>query len=288
MRYSIKQIYRCKNGCNVRGFTLIELLVVISIIAMLLSILMPALGKVKEQARRIVCGAHIKQLGLIWMLYAEDNKQTLPPSYLGGSWNYLYDFTHDALAAYGVENGELFYCPSYVFSDADGDGTLDDWEHPRSGLGRDLYPVGYDLFTNVIVPSRGNDPLHRLAYPWLHPDGVEAPISWHYSYTHADVNLQNLVPATRITDTSHTVNAGSGVVSVRIRPAATPMAFDTAYSYDDEFTRESCRHRRGGDECSGINAVYLDGHVEWRGWNSMGILRDMGTGSDGTNHKRWY
>lgn len=58
---------------NKKGFTLIELLVVISIIALLLAILMPALGKVKEKARSVVCRSSLKQWGLIVNLYATDN-----------------------------------------------------------------------------------------------------------------------------------------------------------------------------------------------------------------------
>lgn len=59
------------------GFTLVELLVVISIIALLLSILMPALGKVREQARCIVCTSNTRQLGLAWVCYAESNNGKL-------------------------------------------------------------------------------------------------------------------------------------------------------------------------------------------------------------------
>ena len=56
-----------------KGFTLIELLVVIAIIALLLSILMPALGRAKEAAKRIACSSNLKQLTMAWMLYADDN-----------------------------------------------------------------------------------------------------------------------------------------------------------------------------------------------------------------------
>ena len=56
------------------GFTLIELLVVISIIAMLLAILMPALNKVKEIAMRVVCTTNLKGLGTAQTVYANDYK----------------------------------------------------------------------------------------------------------------------------------------------------------------------------------------------------------------------
>ena len=56
-----------------RGFTLIELLVVIAIIALLLALLMPALDRARELARRSVCLAGLKDLSLAWIMYADDN-----------------------------------------------------------------------------------------------------------------------------------------------------------------------------------------------------------------------
>lgn len=56
-----------------RGFTLIELLVVIAIIALLMAILMPALSRVKKQAKATVCQAHLGQWGLVWTLYCQDH-----------------------------------------------------------------------------------------------------------------------------------------------------------------------------------------------------------------------
>jgi prepilin-type N-terminal cleavage/methylation domain-containing protein/prepilin-type processing-associated H-X9-DG protein len=55
------------------GFTLIELLVVISIIALLMAILVPALSRAREQAKRIICHNNLRQLMSAWNMYAEDN-----------------------------------------------------------------------------------------------------------------------------------------------------------------------------------------------------------------------
>jgi prepilin-type N-terminal cleavage/methylation domain-containing protein/prepilin-type processing-associated H-X9-DG protein len=56
---------------NKKGFTLIELLVVVAIIALLLSILTPALNQVKERGRRAVCMSNIRQLGMANIMYAQ-------------------------------------------------------------------------------------------------------------------------------------------------------------------------------------------------------------------------
>ena len=75
---------------KVQGFTLIELFVVISIVALLMAILLPALQRVRKQAKAVVCQANLRQWGTILALYAEDNEGGIPDSsivwFFRGSW----------------------------------------------------------------------------------------------------------------------------------------------------------------------------------------------------------
>ena len=61
-----------------KGFTLIELLVVIAVIALLMAILLPALGRAREQGKRAVCFNNLKNLQLAWNLYCDGHKEHVP------------------------------------------------------------------------------------------------------------------------------------------------------------------------------------------------------------------
>jgi prepilin-type N-terminal cleavage/methylation domain-containing protein len=70
------------------GFTLVELLVVIAIIALLMAILLPALGRAREMGKRAVCMNQIKQLIVGWNMYCDDNKEKMPYGNIWWSWNW--------------------------------------------------------------------------------------------------------------------------------------------------------------------------------------------------------
>jgi len=63
---------------DARAFTLIELLVVISVVALLMAMLLPALGRARNQARAVSCQANLRQWGVALNLYAQDNEGHLP------------------------------------------------------------------------------------------------------------------------------------------------------------------------------------------------------------------
>ena len=71
-----------------KGFTLVELLVVISIIALLMAILLPALARARELGKRAACTNQIKQLGLAWVLYCDTNNEKVPVGDVGYSWTF--------------------------------------------------------------------------------------------------------------------------------------------------------------------------------------------------------
>ncbi|MHC4396969.1 MAG: type II secretion system protein [Planctomycetota bacterium] len=138
-----------------RGFTLIELLVVISIIALLMSILMPALARTRRQAKAVVCKLNLKQWGAMFAMYANDNEGNFFQNL--GWWS--------ALRPYYSGQNDIRLCPTAtkpVKRGQYGAGVFGAWV--KGGA-----PGSYGM--NSSIP---NSPGHGTSY-WRRDDVKGAP-----------------------------------------------------------------------------------------------------------------
>jgi prepilin-type N-terminal cleavage/methylation domain-containing protein len=94
-----------------KGFTLIELLVVISIIALLLSIVMPSLKRVKEQARNTICQTNLHGMSYAFHTYLDDNKNTYPLGWVNTTYSKAQDIWFVAMQPY-YDDKKVLRCPS--------------------------------------------------------------------------------------------------------------------------------------------------------------------------------
>src|SRR3954453_2232602 len=104
-----------------RAFTLIELLVVIAIIAILAAILFPVFAQAREAARKTSCLSNVRQLGLGWNMYSEDNDETFPLTAQGcdaqGSQIYWQEIIepyikNTAPSQVWLNKSSIFVCPN--------------------------------------------------------------------------------------------------------------------------------------------------------------------------------
>ncbi len=100
-------------GRKTKGYTLMEMLVVMAIITIIAGLVLPGIWAAKERAHQATCINNLRQLGLAFQMYMQENRMYLPPENAGGiGWDQkMYPYIQ---AEWATKKSELVMCPKYI------------------------------------------------------------------------------------------------------------------------------------------------------------------------------
>jgi len=241
---------------NHNAFTLIELLVVISIIAILMAILMPTLNRAREQGRRAACLSNLKQLGLAWVLYADEHDGRLVNGAAGYANPSAGDARHPNERAWvgqcwhaNYSSGEQL--PEETQKQAIMSGAL--WPY-CSELKLYSCPTAYrgELLTYAIVHSMNGNP----------PAGTFRSVGGHY----APMIEEGVILWAKNRDQIHRPAPGERCVFID-EGWATSFSYAIHYVQEQWWDDPMVRH---GD---GTTLNFADGHAEYWKWKGSDTVK---------------
>jgi prepilin-type N-terminal cleavage/methylation domain-containing protein len=148
--------------CKRNGFTLIELLVVIAIIALLMAILMPALQRVKKQAKAVACQSHLRQWGVVWSMYVSDHDGSFHPGWAPTSAGFIPRHTWPNVLAPYMKDEKIRFCPSAKKLRSQGAvdpyaawGPRSDFKMTTGSYGVNGWVCNPSMATGDLYPTRG-------------------------------------------------------------------------------------------------------------------------------------
>ncbi len=247
------------------GFTLVELLVVIGIIALLISILLPALNKARRSALEVACASNLRQMGIAMTMYTTASEY-FPGCYGQSNGKFLATWA-PRLSQYMNNETKVFWCPArdpvqqwpsdlkvganyatqidtgwgYLVTPGGGRYLLND-QSPPGNLG---FSYGYNDWGSLAGPDSGN----KYATGKLEPRGLGGDV---FPHAQDPQNALQEIKASRVKVASEMI-----AIADRVERLNSPAQFSFNIDSVDVDQNPGDIHRGGS------NVLFVDGHVEW-------------------------